>query len=74
MVKGSCDYLSWASAVSYLQTLRDVRLVYLPGGHNTYQDAPAAYLAALRAFLSGGPLTPAPHTGTAPPPGYEGPP
>jgi proline iminopeptidase len=78
VVKGACDYMSWSSAVDYLRALPGARLVYLPGaGHNAYQDRPAEYLAAVRAFLAGTPPpeppSPALAPGGPPPPGYEGP-
>jgi proline iminopeptidase len=74
VIKGSCDYLSWASAVHYRQALPNARLVYLHrAGHNAYQDQPAAYLAVIRAFLTGRPLPVAPWTATGVPADYEGP-
>jgi proline iminopeptidase len=74
IVKGRCDYLSWSSAVSYLQALPASRLIYFDdAGHNVYQDEPDRYLALIRAFLLGQPLPESPYTGTGPPPNYEGP-
>jgi proline iminopeptidase len=74
VIKGSCDYLSWSSAVAYRDALSDARLIYLPGaGHNVYQDRPDAFLAAVRAFLAGQPLPVAPWDGTAAPADFEGP-
>jgi proline iminopeptidase len=74
VVKGACDYMSWTSAVDYVRTLPDARLVYLPGaGHNAYQDRPAEYLAAVRGFLAGDPLPASPAALETPPPDYEGP-
>lgn len=74
VVKGSCDYLSWASAADYRDTLPDARLVYLPGaGHRAYAERPDAFFAAVEAFLSGRPLPLPVWTGDAPPPGYQGP-
>ena len=41
ILKGSCDYLSWASATDYHHTLTGSQLLYLHGsGHNLYQDQP----------------------------------
>ncbi len=74
IIKGSCDYLSWSSAMDYLRTLPHARLVYLRGaGHNAYQDKPRPYLAAVRAFLTGHPLPEPPYTNSQPPRDYEGP-
>ena len=75
VIKGSCDYLSWSSGTAYLRAVPGSRLVYLHhAGHNSYQDQPAAFLAAVRAFLAGRPLPEPPRTGTAVPADYEGPP
>ena len=74
ILKGSCDYLSWSSALDYRRTLPHARLVYLRGtGHNAYQDNPRQYLAAVRAFLTGHPLPEPPYTNSQPPRDYEGP-
>jgi proline iminopeptidase len=75
VVKGACDYLSWSSGLAYRQALPNAELVYLPqAGHNAYQDQPAAYLATVRAFLTGRSLpVPARTTGEVPA-DYEGPP
>jgi proline iminopeptidase len=74
VLKGSCDYLSWASGLAYQQALPNARLVYLHhAGHNAYQDQPTAYLAVVRAFLSGRPLPIPPWTGSGVPADYEGP-
>jgi proline iminopeptidase len=77
VLKGACDYMSWSSAVDYVRALPNARLVYLPGaGHNAYQDRPAEYLAAVRAFLAGHPVAAPPLPPAAietPPPDYEGP-
>jgi proline iminopeptidase len=59
VIKGSCDYLSWASALDYLDAFQagPAQLVYLSGaGHNAYQDEPQEYESNLRAFLGGQPL------------------
>jgi proline iminopeptidase len=75
VIKGSCDYLSWASGRAYRQALPNARLVYLErAGHNAYQDQPAAYLGVVRAFLTGRPLPIAPWDGDGVPADYEGPP
>ncbi len=74
IIKGSCDYLSWSSAMDYRRTLPHAWLVYLRGaGHNAYQDTPGPYLAAVRAFLTGRPLPAPPYTNSQPPRDYEGP-
>ncbi|MEJ7650747.1 MAG: alpha/beta hydrolase [Nakamurella sp.] len=73
--KGSCDYLSWQSAIDYRQALPNSTLLYLGGaGHNTYQDQPAPVLAAIRSFLTGRPLPQASYPGDNAPKGYRGPP
>jgi len=55
--RGSCDYLSWRSALDYRHTLPHAGLVYLDGaGHNTYQDRPTEVLADVTAFLTDAPL------------------
>ncbi|MGC0250924.1 alpha/beta hydrolase [Pseudactinotalea sp. Z1748] len=72
LVKGSCDYLSWESVVTYLETLSDAQLVYMSGGHNVHHDAPEEFLATARAFLTDSPLPIAPYSGTTVPSDYEG--
>ena len=43
----------------YRQALPNAELVYLRrAGHNLYQDQPAAFLAVVRAFLTGRPAPP----------------
>ena len=75
VIKGRCDYLTWSSAVVYLQALPEAHLVYLEeAGHNAYQDEPSRYLAALRAFLLDQPLPAAAYEDQRPPDDYEGPP
>lgn len=75
MLKGSCDDLSWGAAIDYRQALPNARLVYLHhAGHNAYRDQPAAYLAVVRAFLTGRPLPIPPRTGDNVPADYQGPP
>jgi proline iminopeptidase len=74
VIKGSCDYLSWATGVDYRQALPNAELIYLHrAGHNAYQDQSAAYLAVVRAFLAGRPLPIAPWAGSGVPADYEGP-
>jgi proline iminopeptidase len=74
IIKGSCDFLSWSSATAYQQALPHAGLVYLRGaGHNAYQDQPGAFLATVRAFLTGQPLPSAPWTSPSAPADYEGP-
>jgi len=72
VIKGSCDYLSWSSAVTYLQAFPDSRLVYLHGGRNSYQDTPGPYLSTVRAFLTGADLPVPALPTTSVPAGYEG--
>ncbi len=57
--KGSCDYLTWASAIDYLNAFREgpAQLVYLSGaGHPVYQDMPYEFELNLKAFLNGQPV------------------
>src|SRR5215207_7032432 len=64
VIKGRCDYLSWSSAVAYLEALPDAQLVYLSGaGHNVYQDEPERFLSVVRAFLLDRPLPEPPYEG-----------
>jgi pimeloyl-ACP methyl ester carboxylesterase len=75
IVKGSCDYLSWRSALGYRDRLPHSRLIYLSGvGHNLHQEDPAAFLATVRAFLTDQPSPQPPVTGDRPPPDHRGPP
>lgn len=73
VIKGSCDYLSWSSAVDYLRTMPDSRLVYLEGaGHNAYQDRPEQFSDNVRYFLNDEPLPQKRRQWGQPPKGYEG--
>lgn len=74
VLKGSCDYLSWRSATTYLELLPESSLVYLPdAGHDVLGDQPDEALACISAFLDGGP-TPLPATrSTVVPASYKGP-
>jgi len=75
IIKARCDYLSWSSAVAYLEALPDSQLIYLDEArHNAYQDEPDRYLAAVRAFLLDQPLPDPPYEEQLPPDDYEGPP
>ena len=72
--KGRCDYLSWSSATAYGKALPHARLVYLAdAGHNSYDDQPARFLTALRAFLLDEPVPGVTSAVRAMPAGYEGP-
>jgi proline iminopeptidase len=74
VIKGSCDYLSWASGIHYQQALPNAKLVYLRrAGHNLYQDQPVAFLAVVRAFVTGRPLPITTWSGSGVPADYEGP-
>jgi proline iminopeptidase len=74
VVKGSCDYLSWSSAVDYRTTLSDARLVYLAGaGHRLYAERPEAFFATVEAFLGGRPLPVPVEARSTPPADYQGP-
>jgi proline iminopeptidase len=72
IVKGSCDYLSWDSAMDYRRALPNSTLLYLSGaGHNAHQDRPMDVLRAARELLGGRPLS---HAYDGPPPAdFEGP-
>jgi proline iminopeptidase len=75
VVKGSCDYRSWSSAVDYRTTLPNARMVYLPGaGHAVYAERPDAFFATVEAFLADRALPTPVQTGTTAPAGYRGPP
>ncbi len=75
IVKGSCDYLSWHSALDYRHELPHSRLIYLPGtGHNVQHDRPGELLDAVAAFLQDRALPLTPMAGDRPPPDYRGPP
>jgi len=73
VIKGSCDYLTWDSAVDYLRMLPNATLAYLPdAGHNAYQDQPQRFLDDIRAFLLAG-SPPDAISDTRKPANYEGP-
>lgn len=75
VLKGSCDYLSWSSAVDYRDTLPAARMVYLPGaGHRLYAERPDAFVRTVAAFLKEQPLPFPDETRAARPPDYQGPP
>lgn len=74
VIKGSCDYLNWSSAVDYRDTLPDARMVYLRGaGHRAYAEQPTAFFATVTAFLAGDQFPVPLYTGTAAPADYQGP-
>ncbi len=74
VIKGGCDYLSWPTTLAYQQALPNAALVYLHhAGHNAYQDQPGAFLATVRAFLTGRPLPIPPWPHTSAPPGHQQP-
>jgi proline iminopeptidase len=59
VIKGSCDYLTWESALAYLDAFQEgpAHMVYLPGaGHNAYQDLPHEHAQNVKAFLNDEPL------------------
>ncbi|WP_328821057.1 alpha/beta fold hydrolase [Nocardia sp. CY41] len=73
IIKASCDYLSWSSAVDYKNRLVNSKLLYLSGaGHNMHQDKPEIVLDTIIAFLDQKPILD--HADSAAPPDYEGPP
>ncbi|MEV7116987.1 alpha/beta fold hydrolase [Kitasatospora griseola] len=64
VLRGECDYKHWEITREYRDTLPGARLLYVPGaGHAIAVDRPAAYRAAVLAFLTGAPLPGAPYTG-----------
>ncbi|MFJ8440455.1 alpha/beta fold hydrolase [Kitasatospora griseola] len=64
VLRGECDYKHWEVTREYRDTLPGARLLYVPGaGHAIAVDQPAAYRAAVLAFLTGAPLPGAPYTG-----------
>jgi proline iminopeptidase len=74
VIKGSCDYLTWTSAIDYRDTLPDARMVYLPGaGHRVYAERPGEFFSVVNNFLAGLPLPLPSETRSNPPPGYQGP-
>lgn len=74
IVKGQCDYLTWSSAIDYRDTLRNARMIYLPGaGHRLYAERPKAFVAAVTAFLDGRTLPFPLTTQSRPPEDYRGP-
>lgn len=73
VIKGACDYQSWASAITYRRSLPGSRLVYLHGGHNAYQDVPEPFLVTVRAFITGTALPVTPLRTNHVPPDYQGP-
>lgn len=74
VIKGRCDYLSWAAAEDYRRALPRTTLVYLPAaGHNVHQDQPGAVLTTTRAFLTDRPLPLPRYSAMTAPPDYQGP-
>lgn len=74
ILKGQCDYLSWASAIDYRDTFANSRLIYMPGaGHRLFAERPRAFATIVAAFFAGHALPMAAATGSHPPPGYDGP-
>ncbi len=74
ILKGQCDYLSWASAIDYRDTFANSRLIYMPGaGHRLFAERPLAFATTVAAFFAGHALPLAAATGSHPPPGYDGP-
>lgn len=70
VVKGACDGQSWAQATGYRDAFPDARLAYV-GDEGETPGRGAAYLGALRGFLTDGRAEP--YEGDDPPPGYRGP-
>ena len=74
VIKGSCDYLSWPTTLACQQALPGAALAYLHhAGHNSYQDQPGAFLAAVRAFLTSRPLPIPPWPHASAPQGHQQP-
>lgn len=73
VLKPSCDYLPWATALEYRNTLPGARLVYLEGaGHQAYQERPGPWFATVGAFLLDRPLPVPAYAGNEPPASFEG--
>lgn len=74
VIKGSCDYLSWSSAIGYMKTLPHATLEYVRNaGHDLYADQPATVMGLMRAFLGDRQLPQAPYPSLGKPSDYEGP-
>jgi proline iminopeptidase len=74
IIKGSCDYLPWSTALDYRTALPSAQLVYLRhAGHQAYDDQPVQYLTVVRAFLTNTKLPISPYPGDSPPRDYQGP-
>jgi proline iminopeptidase len=74
VIKGSCDYVSWSSAVGYMKTLPHATLEYVHNaGHDLYADQPDQTMALIRAFLGGRQLPQAPYPSLVKPSDYQGP-
>lgn len=74
VIKGSCDYLPWETAVAYRETMPRATLVYLRGaGHQAYVDQTETYFAAVRAFLLDEALPVEPYRSDQVPSDFEGP-
>ncbi|MFC5750546.1 alpha/beta fold hydrolase [Actinomadura rugatobispora] len=64
VLRGQCDYKRWEIAREYRDTLPGAKLLYVRGaGHVIEAEQPALHRDAITAFLTGGPLPLAPHTG-----------
>jgi proline iminopeptidase len=75
VIKGSCDYLDWSSAIDYRDTLPNARMVYVPGaGHRIYAERPALFTTLVKDFLEGQSLPLPLVTGSRAPGSYQGPP
>lgn len=71
IIKGSCDYLSWSSALDYKDSLINSEIVYLSqAGHNIYQDQPSIVLQIIKAFIANESLPIPFYSGTKPPSDY----
>jgi proline iminopeptidase len=74
IIKGSCDYLSWSSAIGYEKALPHTTLEYVhDAGHDLYADQPTTVMGLMRAFLGGRALPQQPYAGTKKPGDYQGP-
>ncbi|HEX7055822.1 MAG TPA: alpha/beta fold hydrolase [Bacilli bacterium] len=72
ILKGSDDYLSWASAMDYRNALRNSQLIYLEqAGHNEYQDQPELVMNIIRSFLADRPLPVSAYNEDTPPPTFQ---
>lgn len=73
IMKGSCDYLSWSSALEYRDLLPNSSLLYFSGaGHNLHQENMELVSSAIIDFLDQKPLPVPKYIASFAPPDYQG--